>query len=185
MRSPFADCEATLVQEKKTVEFRKETFTYVERFYRCDETGLDFTTSELDEQNIAQVYTQYREKYGIPSAAEITAIRERYGLSAAKMSEVLGLGVNQYRLYEKGEIPSQSIGKMLALIADPNAFKEVINHSRKQYSVEEYRSLIRRIDNVRGGTIAKGWNSASEPGYVSDYLITMPNDATQMNYAYS
>lgn len=173
------------MQEEKTVEFRKETFTYIERFYRCNETGLDFTTTELDEQNIAQVYAQYREKYGIPSAAEITAIREKYGLSAAKMSEVLGLGVNQYRLYEKGEIPSQSTGKMLALIADPNAFRAVINHSRKQYSKEEYRSLMRKIDSVRAGTVAKGWNSASEPGYVSDYLFTMHNNTTSVNYAYS
>lgn len=34
---------------------------------------------------------------------EIIDIRKRYGISAAKMSQILGIGVNQYRLYEQGE----------------------------------------------------------------------------------
>ena len=160
--------------------FRKETFSYIESFYRCNETGIEFTTPELDDENIAQVYTQYREKYGIPSAAEIAATREKYGLSAAKMSEVLGLGINQYRLYEKGEIPSQSTGKMLALITDPNAFRAVINRSRKQFSREEYRSLMNKINSIPG-SVARGWRSDSGSDYVSDCRIMTQNN----NYSYA
>ena len=187
MRSPFADCEATLMCEEKKVEFRKETFSYIESFYRCNITGLDFTTTELDDANIAQVYEQYREKYGIPSPAEITAIREKYGLSATKMSEILGLGINQYRLYEKGEMPSQSIGKMLALIADPKAFKAIIKHSRKQYSEKEYRALMIKIDRENSKSIEKDWNGDLQTGLLSgfaNYLVTSQNNITFDNYAY-
>ena len=58
----------------------------------------------LDTENMEQVYQQYRKRYGIPSAKEIMATRKRYGLSATRISEILGLGTNQYRLYESGEM---------------------------------------------------------------------------------
>ena len=49
------------------------------------------------EANIFQVYNQYRVKHGIPFPDEISGIREHYGLSAAKMAQILGFGINQYR----------------------------------------------------------------------------------------
>ena len=35
-------------------------------------------------------------------------LRKHYGLSSAKMSQILGFGINQYRMYEDGEVPSIS-----------------------------------------------------------------------------
>ncbi len=73
-----------------------------------DEEGDMWTTTEMDEANIFQVYNQYRVKHGIPFPDEISGIREHYGLSAAKMAQILGFGINQYRMYEDGEVPSVS-----------------------------------------------------------------------------
>ena len=44
------------------------------------------------------------EKYGVPYTDEIVAIRRRYGISAQKMSLILGIGINQYLLYKQGEV---------------------------------------------------------------------------------
>lgn len=147
MKSPFADCDAVLMHEKREVVFRGEGFTYTAWFYRCTETGIDFTTTELDDQNIGQVYEQYRKKYGIPTVEEIKATRKKYGISAAMMSKILGLGINQYRLYENGEIPSQSIGKLLGCIADVTVFKSFLNASKRQIGPKKYKLILENIES--------------------------------------
>ena len=133
------------MHEKREVVFRKETFSFEAYYYRCPVTGMEFTTTELDDKSIGQVYAQYRMKYGIPSPEEIKATRLKYGLSAARMSRVLGLGINQYRLYEGGEMPSVSIGKMLKIIEDPASFRRLVTNSRNQYKKKEYDALLSKL----------------------------------------
>ncbi len=65
MKSPFSGGNAVLRCEPSTLTFRKEEFCYIHQFYECEETHERFTTTELDEANLAQVYNQYRAKYGI------------------------------------------------------------------------------------------------------------------------
>lgn len=45
------------------------------------------------------------------------------------MSEILGLGSNAYRLYESGEIPSVSIGRLILSIKEPEEFRRQIEFS--------------------------------------------------------
>lgn len=145
MKSPFADCEATLLTETREVKFRGEVFAYKHRFYRCNQTGIDFTTSELDDESINQVYDQYRKKYNIPAPKEILATRKKYGLSAAKISRILGMGVNQYRLYESGEMPSLAAGKVLRSIEDPHIFLTFLRNSINQFSEKDYQKMSSRL----------------------------------------
>ena len=122
MKSPITGKEMTLVKEKRTMDFRKETFKVVFHFYKCEDSGEQFTTTTLDEVNMNQVYNQYRDKFNIPFPDEIIRIREKYGLSAAKMSEILGFGVNGYRQYESGEMPSIANAKLIQMVNDPKKF---------------------------------------------------------------
>lgn len=115
--------EMTYCQETRTANYRGETFTYTAHYYLCEETGERFTTTASDTEDIEQVYRQYRQRHGIPSPDEIKAIRMKYRVSAARMSRILGLGANQYRLYEAGEMPSLSNARLILLVADENNFK--------------------------------------------------------------
>ena len=63
--SPFTGGTTTLSKEKRTLDFRKESFEILFHFYKCDDTGEQFTTESLDVLNIDQIYDQYRMKYGI------------------------------------------------------------------------------------------------------------------------
>lgn len=49
-----------LCREKRRVEFRKESVEIVFHFYKCEDSGEQFTTTELDELNLAQLPNQYR-----------------------------------------------------------------------------------------------------------------------------
>lgn len=127
MKSPITGKEMKLTRENRSMQFRKETLDVEFHFYRCDESGEQFTSTELDELNLNQVYNQYRDLYNIPFPDEIIRIREKYGVSAGKMSEILGFGINGYRQYEAGEMPSVSNAKLIQLADNPKNFKDMIS----------------------------------------------------------
>src|SRR5258708_21100944 len=126
-----------LKRQIKSFEFRKESFNSF--YHKWVEQGDDeeFTRTELDELNLAQVHNQYRNKYCIPFVDEIKSIREQYGLSASKMSEILGLGPNVYRNYENGEIPSITTGRLIQLAKDPEEFRKLIGLSQNELEPHE------------------------------------------------
>lgn len=126
MKSPITGKEMNLIKEIRSMEFRKEKFEVVYHFYRCEDSGEQFTSTEFDELNTNQVYNQYRDLYNIPFPDEIIRIREKYGVPATKMSEILGLGINGYRQYEAGEMPSVSNAKLIQLADNPENFKEMV-----------------------------------------------------------
>ena len=64
-------------QEERTATFRKEEFTYIHTGI-IDEDGEMWTTTELDEANLFQVYNQYRAKHGIPFPDEIAGLRRHF-----------------------------------------------------------------------------------------------------------
>lgn len=125
MKSPITGLEMKLTKEQRSMIFRKETFDIVFHYYQCEDSGEQFTSAALDELNMNQVYNQYRDKFNIPFPDEINNIRSKYGLSASKMSEILGFGVNSYRQYEAGEIPSVANAKLIQMVDDPQNFMEM------------------------------------------------------------
>lgn len=134
-----------LQQKTSTLEFRKESFVICYHSWKDEETGEEFTTTELDELNLTQVHNQYRSKYGIPFVDEIVQIREQYGLSAAKMSDVLGLGANVYRNYESGEVPSIATGRLIQLAKDPREFRKLVDLSSNELEPNELARINKRL----------------------------------------
>lgn len=146
IESPFAEnSKAHLQHLTETMEYRNEIYTYEHINYRCDETGVEFTTDDMDFDNLERVYVQYRAAHDIPSPQELKAMREEYGLSAVKMSKILGLGVNQYARYEQGVMPSESVGKMLRSIQTPSVFMGYIESAKRQFSEDEYRKICAKV----------------------------------------
>ena len=166
MNSPFTGGHATLVEEKATTVYRGEKFDYTRRYYRCDDTGIAFTDDETDAWSLEQIHSQYREKYGIPAPEEIKAIREQYGLSATTMSKILGIGDNQYGLYENGEMPTKNIGRMIATIKDKNIFSMYVDMAKNQFTEKENN----RITKVFG----TGSYYIENNKYSSQWLFVLP-----------
>ena len=147
--------KSSVTGESLKIIFRPETVTYRGEEYPCvvtlfqDEADSEpYTTTESDTVWFNQVTNQYRAKYGIPYTDEIIALREKYGLSATKMSAILGFGVNQYRLYEMGEVPSESNGKLIRSAMNPRTFLDLVNNSRHQLTDREYAKITARVQEV-------------------------------------
>lgn len=126
MKSPITGKEMSIQKEWRTMSFRKEEFNILFHSYRCDETGEQFEDDAFSELNYNQLVNQYRSKYFIPFSEQIIAIREKYDISASRMSEILGFGTNSYRQYESGEVPSQSNSRLIQLSEDPHELKKLV-----------------------------------------------------------
>ena len=137
-----------IVYEPGEWKVRGEYYPYIHIAYRDEEKGKQFTTDESDTACYFQATNQYRERHGIPYRDEIVALRERYGVSATKMAMILGFGTNQYRLYEMGEVPSESNGKMIRSAMNPHVFLDLVRSTRSQLTDKEYAKIITRVDEV-------------------------------------
>jgi putative zinc finger/helix-turn-helix YgiT family protein len=144
MKSPVTGKEMELIRERKTMQFRKESFEIVYHYFRCLDSGEEFESEELIDLNLRQVYNEYRAKHNLPFPEEIKAIREKYGLSGARMADVLGFGTNIYRNYENGEIPSISNARLIQLVKDPREFKKLVELN-DQIDDQEKEKIFLRI----------------------------------------
>lgn len=136
-------------QEVRTATFRKEEYSYIHTGI-IDEEGEMWTTTEMDETNIFQVYNQYRVRHGIPFPDEISGLREHYGLSAAKMAQILGFGINQYRMYEDGEVPSVSNARTIIAAREKVVFMSFVEASKSEMSEQEYLRIKKKVEAAVG-----------------------------------
>jgi putative zinc finger/helix-turn-helix YgiT family protein len=143
---PYCDGMASLQKEKRELTYRKDQFTIVAHFYKCEKCGEEFTTTETDTISLVQAHNQYRQRYNIPFPEEIAAIRDKYELSAAKMSEVLGLGANGYSNYEKGEMPVPALAKLIATAAKPEVFMGFLMDARPHFSDNTFEKAKEKVE---------------------------------------
>lgn len=141
MDSPFCDGKATLIKKKATITYRKEDFEIMREMWRCNKTGIEFSTEEQDKEAMGSIYDQYRKKHGIPFPDEIKNLRSRYGLSSSKMSLILGFGINQYHNYENGEVPSLSNAKLILAAMNPDFFKKLLLIVRDNLGEKTYNRV--------------------------------------------
>lgn len=146
MKSPFTGGETVLLSETRKAVFRKEEYEYTYLCYQCVDTKETFTTTQMDMFNTAQIYNSYRSEYGIPYPDEIKDIRKRYGLSASKMSKILGFGDNQYWLYENGEIPNIANGRVLKAIQSVRTFETFVDAAKSVLQNDEYLKIKKRLE---------------------------------------
>jgi putative zinc finger/helix-turn-helix YgiT family protein len=162
MNSPITGKPMAIHTEVQTLNFRKEEFTVKQRFYLCEGSGERFTSTQLDELNLSLVYNAYRAKHHILSPEEIKETREKYGLSAVKMSEILGFGPNSYGLYERGEIPSLANAKLLKLASNPESFLQLVN----DWEIDSASTKSKLLDKV-----SKIMDEEPETDFLENYLI--------------
>ena len=145
---PYCDGHANLQKEARELTYRKDVFKIVAHYYKCEKCSEEFTTTETDTISLKQAHNQYREKNNIPFPDEICAIRQKYNLSASKMSEVLGLGANGYGNYENGEIPTPAYGNLISAVSDPKTFLNLVEKARDHFTENGFKKIQERISQL-------------------------------------
>ncbi|MFK7971540.1 MAG: type II toxin-antitoxin system antitoxin SocA domain-containing protein [Bacteroidia bacterium] len=179
MKSPFTNGNAQLARKWESSTFRKEAFLACAWHYVCEDTGETFSTTEQDELILTQVHNLYRAKHHIPFPNEIREIREQYGVSAAKMSEILDLGANSYHNYENGKIPSLANAKLIRTAKSPEQFRQFVEEKKEIFSEKAYAKIMTRVDALLKPDVLEPivdyiWNHDTEAnaftGFVKPHL---------------
>jgi DNA-binding transcriptional regulator YiaG/uncharacterized phage-associated protein len=169
MNSPFTGQPMSVYQEVRTLRFRKEEFDIVFHAYRCEDTKELFESEELAMLNYNQLVNQYRSKYNIPFPEQIKEIREKYHVSAKGMSEIMGFGVNIYRQYEGGEVPSLSNAKLIQLASNPEEFLRLIKMS-SSLDDKKKSKLSKIVEHLTAEAQENSFESELKKYLLGDYL---------------
>jgi putative zinc finger/helix-turn-helix YgiT family protein len=162
------DGKAHLASAERTIEYKKEQFTVVEQFYKCDACGEEFTTTDTDTVTMNQVYNQYRVKFNIPFPEELTDLREKYGVSSSSMSTILGMGANSYTSYESGEMPNIAMANLIRLAFDMNAFEKLLINVNGQIPNSMYERAMSVIKESKSDS---DWDFGIDLGHIGSYDI--------------
>jgi DNA-binding transcriptional regulator YiaG len=148
MKSPITGKEMSVGREMRQMTYRKETYPVVFHYYQCEETGEKFEDDHFSELNFNQVVNQYRVRHHIPFPEQIIEIRQKYNLSSARISEILGFGANSWRNYEAGEVPSRANANFIQIISQPDIFERHILQSN-ELDEKEREKIIRQIQKLK------------------------------------
>ena len=148
MKSPITGKEMKVGKEMRDMTYRKESFPVFFHFYQCEDTREKFEDNHFSELNFNQVVNQYRVRHHIPFPEQILEIRQKYNLSAARISEILGMGANSWRNYEAGEMPSRANAGLIQLISRPEVFEQQVQLN-SELEEKEREILIKRIQKLK------------------------------------
>jgi hypothetical protein len=87
IKSPFTGGKVAILSKEEEVTFRGEKVKILRKYYRCEDTGREFTDSKLDDDMMWTVFRAYCEKKGMTSFTDIMLKQEQ--LEAEKEVEVL------------------------------------------------------------------------------------------------
>lgn len=149
---------ASLVLTPRTIRqnIKGEVYELVEYYWRDPMGTGDLHDEFLEEVALKTGYNEYRHKNDLPYPDEIEEFRKRLSLSYAKISAILGLGINQYGLYEKGEMPTKSAGRYLKILMDDNsALIACIEKAKSILSDKEYIKAMQSITSAKEDYLAK------------------------------
>lgn len=181
---PFCDNKAVIKSNIVEKEFKKERFQISEFFYKCESCGEEFTTKETDTLVINQIYNQYREKNELPFPEELIQLREKYEVSAQKMSVILGLGINTYSNYEKGEIPTTANAKLISSAKNLEVFSLYLSQSKEALGELAYTKILKHVKTLMPSKeddyFLCNFNWHSEPNRYTGYTVPSPEKTSNL-----
>ena len=104
----------------------------------CDNCGERIYVSELENENLKNLYQKYREMSGIISPEEIVKFRQDYGISQRELVAILDWGKMTINRYERGSLPNQSHSEILKLIINNESyFRKKVEDAYKSGRITE------------------------------------------------
>ena len=77
MKSPFTGGKVAILSREEEVTFRGEKIKIIRKYYRCVDTGREFTDSKLDDDMMWAAFRAYCEKKGMTSFTDIMLKQEQ------------------------------------------------------------------------------------------------------------
>lgn len=130
---------------REEFDVKNETISIESTVKYCKECGEYLFDTEIDSENMKKAFDEYKRNHDLMSSEEIKKTREKYGLSAAAFSKILGFGEKTITRYENGAIQDNAQNTLLYLMQNPNIFKEVWYKNKNllsEYEIAKTEKII-------------------------------------------
>lgn len=140
------------VEVRKEIRLEKRCVRGVdveaELTFWIDDHGHQIFDYETEENNDFFLYEEYKKIVGLLTAAQIKAIRSKYGLSAELFAKALGMGLKSITRFENGSIQSRETNGLLLLVQEPSNFLKVVNSNKERLTDKEYQRCLDGCDKT-------------------------------------
>ena len=156
-------------------QFKEKNYTFVEKVAFCDNCGAELCIDKLDEENLKNLYSKYREANGIISIDKVREISYRYKIGKRPLSVLLGWGENTYSRYFDGDMPSKQYSDiLLKLYNDPDYYIHLLKEKKDilNNTVAYKKSLNAAMDYKN--------NALTKIDTVAEYLLCKCEDITHL-----
>ena len=100
IKSPFTGGKVTILSREEETTFRGEKVKITRKYYRCVDTGREFTDSKLDDDMMWAAFRAYCEKKGMTSFTDIMLKQEQPEMNLEKFTEKIKTFQARYKYPE-------------------------------------------------------------------------------------
>lgn len=167
-----SECEQyvnyTVKPLKKSFQVKDEWVTATIQVSTCNICGNEVFNRKLEIENDIKVFDAYKTKKGLLTTNEIKQIRDRYRLSQATFSKLLGFGEKTITRYESGSIQDRTHDNLMRLL------------KRDENMIVLYKLNIKSLSSNEQKKIGDYFNSNFNDSYTFEYNI---EEWSQLKYS--
>ena len=151
---PFCNKEHILEKRKRdTVGIVKgKQINFEEEYFLCNITETDeneFVTAKMMDENLLKARDEYRKKHDLLTSTQIKEIREKYKLTQAEFSFLLGVGEVTITRYESKSIQEEAYDKLMRLIdKDALLALDYLERNKSKFKDVKFRKIENNIKEV-------------------------------------
>ena len=152
---PLCDKEHEVEERERlsSINIKGECVKYKEVYFECKETNEEeneFVSAKMMDENLLRARDVYRKEHNMLTSLEIKQIRQKYGVTQAEFSYMLGLGEVTITRYETKLIQDTTYDTMMKLM-DKNAMfalesLEANKETIKNVILEEKDKFVKTLE---------------------------------------
>ena len=174
---PLCDKEHEVEERERlsSINIKGECVKYKEVYFECKETNEEeneFVSAKMMDENLLRARDVYRKEHNMLTSLEIKQIRQKYGVTQAEFSYMLGLGEVTITRYETKLIQDTTYDTMMKLMdknamfalesleANKETIKNVILEEKDKFEKtlergeREFNKIVNRMKNEGQDTIS-------------------------------
>lgn len=173
--------ETEIIEKEQTLNVKGKYITLQVQIRVCTTCGEEILDEELDTKSLEKFYEQYRILENLLLPEEIKTIRQKYNLSQASFSKLLGFGEKTITRYENGAIQDACHDNLIRLMDSIDAFALLWKQRKHCLSQREQTYIDSIITKYNKPKICSNYNS--KPIYYSNSPNVYSFNQGEISYA--
>lgn len=123
--------------------FKNVPVDYSAEYFYCDQSNETYADEQQISSNDNSMKNAYREKMGLLTSHQISAIRAKYGISQSDLCLLLGWGAKTITRYESHQVQDIAHDTILRkLDSDPEWFLQLLHAAKESLSAASYAKYM-------------------------------------------